>query len=196
VSLPGGFIVSFKYDPFGRRIQKTSASGTVNYLYDGAGISEERDASGVVLARYAQGLGIDEPLAMQRAGTLSHYHADGLGSVTSLTDAVGGLSATYVYDSFGNVTSSTGSVENSLRYTGREWDAEIGIYYYRARTGRAIAKRIAKKLGRGACKKIPIVGIGWFLWDYREAGLAYAVDEAVWPVSEFWTSEDSAADFE
>jgi len=38
-----------------------------------------------------------------------------------------------VYDSFGNLTSSTGPFVQPFRYTGREWDAETGLYYYRAR---------------------------------------------------------------
>jgi RHS repeat-associated protein len=37
------------------------------------------------------------------------------------------------YDSFGNQTSSGGSLSNTFRYTGREWDQETGLYYYRAR---------------------------------------------------------------
>ena len=34
---------------------------------------------------------------------------------------------------FGDLTASTGSSANSFRYTGREWDAETSLYYYRAR---------------------------------------------------------------
>lgn len=30
------------------------------------------------------------------------------------------------------VGATAGSIENNLRYTGREWDAESGLYYYRA----------------------------------------------------------------
>jgi RHS repeat-associated protein len=37
------------------------------------------------------------------------------------------------YDSFGNLTASTGSITNSFRYTGREFDSETNLYYYRAR---------------------------------------------------------------
>jgi YD repeat-containing protein len=33
--VPGTGTVTFKYDPFGRRIQKSSPSATTNYLYDG-----------------------------------------------------------------------------------------------------------------------------------------------------------------
>jgi len=90
VALPGtGGTVSFRYDPFGRRIQKSSGSGTTLYAYDGASIAAEYDGTGSVAAEYVQGAGIDEPLAMSRAGTIAYYHADGLGSITSLTDGAG-----------------------------------------------------------------------------------------------------------
>jgi RHS repeat-associated protein len=39
----------------------------------------------------------------------------------------------YTYDSFGNLVASSGSITNSFRYTGREFDTETGLYYYRAR---------------------------------------------------------------
>src|SRR5207253_5462043 len=81
VVLPGtGGTVSFKYDPFGRRIQKSSASATTNYLYDGPNVIEELDGAGNVLARYTHGTVVDEPLAELRSGTTSYYHADNLGS--------------------------------------------------------------------------------------------------------------------
>jgi RHS repeat-associated protein len=125
--------VSFKYDPFGRRIYKSSSSGTSVYAYDGSDIVEETNSSGSVVARYAQGENIDEPLAMLRAGTTSYYHADGLGSVTSLSNSAGALAQTYGYDSFGKQLSSTGSLTNPFQYTGREFDAETSLYYYRGR---------------------------------------------------------------
>ena len=132
--LPGtAGTVSFKYDPFGRRIQKSGPSGTTNYLYDGANIVEEVDPAGNALAKYTQGAGIDEPLAMIRGGATSYYETDGLGSVTLLTDPTASAVAVYTYDSFGKVTSPGGGVTNTLRYTGREFDAETGLYYYRAR---------------------------------------------------------------
>src|SRR6202166_2046285 len=39
----------------------------------------------------------------------------------------------YTYDSFGKLTASTGSLVNPFQYTGREFDTETGLYYYRAR---------------------------------------------------------------
>jgi YD repeat-containing protein len=37
------------YDPFGRRIEKSSAAGIVNYLYDAANTVTEVDAAGNTL---------------------------------------------------------------------------------------------------------------------------------------------------
>jgi RHS repeat-associated protein len=138
VVLPGtGGTVTFKYDPMGRRIQKAFTQGatttTTNYVYDGANSIEEVDANGAVVARYTQGLGIDEPLAELRSSTTSYYDADGLGSITSLSNTTGALANTYSYDSFGKLTASTGTIVNPFQYTARDYDAETGLRYYRAR---------------------------------------------------------------
>jgi RHS repeat-associated protein len=126
--------VTFKYDPFGRRIQKVSpTAGAINCLYDGANIVEEVNASGSSLARYAQNLGIDEPLAMLRGGTNSFYQADGVDSITSLADGSGNAAVTFKYDSFGKLSASAGSLVNPFQYTGRDYDQETGLRYYRAR---------------------------------------------------------------
>jgi len=133
-TLPGsGGNVSYRYDPFGRRIYKSSSSGTSIFAYDRANLIEEVSASGIAVARYTQDLNADEPLAMLRSGTTSFYEADGLGSITSLSNAAGAVAATYTYDSFGNVLATSGSIVNNSRYTGREFDSETGMYYYRAR---------------------------------------------------------------
>ena len=68
-----------QYDPFGRRIEQISPSGTTIYAYDGDNVVEELDGGGAAAERYAQGLGIDEPLAMYRGGASYYYNADGLG---------------------------------------------------------------------------------------------------------------------
>ena len=134
VTLPGsGGTVTLKYDPFGRRIYKSSSSATSVFAYDGDNLVEETNASGTAVARYSQGLNIDEPLAMLRSSTTSYYQADGLGSVTSLSNSSGALANTYTYDSFGKQTASTGSLVNPFQYTARESDPETGLYYYRAR---------------------------------------------------------------
>jgi RHS repeat-associated protein len=137
--------VSFKYDPFGRRIEKTTSSATSIYAYDWDNLIEETNSSGAAVARYAQTQNIDEPLAMLRSAATSYYDADGLGSVTSLSSAAGSIANAYSYDSFGKLTASTGSLVNPFQYTGRESDSETGLYYYRARyldssTGRFLSE--------------------------------------------------------
>lgn len=125
--------LTFKYDPMGRRIEKASPTTTSVFAYDGDNLIETTNSSGILVARYAQTLNIDEPLAELRSSTTSYYEADGLGSITSLTSAAGAVANTYAYDSYGNLTASSGSVSNPFSYTGREFDIETGLYYYRAR---------------------------------------------------------------
>jgi len=76
------------------------------FAYDGDNLVEETNSSGTAVARYSQGLNIDEPLAMLRNSTTSFYQADGLGSVTSLSNSTGSLAQTYTFDSFGKPQSS------------------------------------------------------------------------------------------
>ncbi len=147
VTLPGsGGTVSFKYDPFGRRIYKSSSSSATSvYAYDGQNLVEETNATGAVVARYAQGMHVDETLAMLRSSATSYYETDGLGSVTSLSNAAGVSAQTYTFDSFGKQTASSGSLTNPFQYTGRELDSETALYYMRARyfdpaTGRFLSE--------------------------------------------------------
>jgi RHS repeat-associated protein len=152
--VPGtnGGTTTFKYDPFGRRIQKSGPLGTTNYAYDGANIVEEMDNAGSALARYAQVPGVDQPLSEFRSGAASYYAADGLGSITSLTNASGTTAATYAYDAFGNLSASTGSITNPFRYTSREFDSETQVYFYRTRyydptNGRFVNEDLARFAG-------------------------------------------------
>ena len=146
VTLPGtGGAVNFKYDPFGRRIYKSSNVGTSIFAYEGAKLVEEVNAGGGAVALYLHGANIDEPLAMLRGGITSYYDSDGLSSVTSLTNAAGAVVQTYTYGSFGSIVSINGSLTNPFLYTGREFDSESSLYYYRARyfdpiTGRFLSE--------------------------------------------------------
>jgi RHS repeat-associated protein len=138
VALPGtSGTVTFKYDPFGRRIQKAftqnSTTTVTNYLYDGVNSIEEVDSNNNELARYSQGVHIDEPLAERRSGTIVFYEQDGLGSITSLSGSTPALQNSYTYDAFGNLTVSTGSLANPFQFAGRDYDPETGLRYYRAR---------------------------------------------------------------
>jgi RHS repeat-associated protein len=175
-------MVTFKYDPFGRRIQKSSSSGTTNYLYDGNDAAAEVDATVTLLASYSQGTGMDDPLAELRNGASGYYEQDALGSVTSISGITGSLLNSDIYDSFGNVMALTGSFGNPFQYTGRDNDSETGLRYYRARyydplTGRFISED----------PKAFLAGINFFRYasnrvlDYKdplglESGATYYTD--------------------
>ena len=77
-------------------------------------------------------------------GTL-YYHQDGLGTVTELTDINGAVAKAYAYDAYGNILESPGTVEQPYTYTGREFDSESGLYYYRARYYDALTGRFLQK---------------------------------------------------
>jgi YD repeat-containing protein len=105
VTLPNsGGTVSFKYDPFGRRIEKISPNATSIFAYDGPNLIETVNSTRGIAARYSQTQNVDEPLAESLSGTTSYYEQDALGSVTSLGNTSGALAQTYTYDSFGQRT--------------------------------------------------------------------------------------------
>src|SRR5579872_6115263 len=80
---------TFKYDPFGRRVYKSSPNFTGLFLYDGYNLIETVNAGGTEISSYTQTQRIDEPLAQARSGGASYYEADGLGSITSMSSSVG-----------------------------------------------------------------------------------------------------------
>ncbi len=131
VTRDGMEIARFLYDPLGRRVQKVVGGVTYDYVYDGADILKETRSDGVSY-EYVHGPGIDEPLArINQTGTLNFYHPDGLGSIVKVTDSTGGVIEARQYDAWGNL--ETAGSEPGYAYTGREWDPEISLYYYRAR---------------------------------------------------------------
>ena len=148
-------IVTFKYDPQGRRIEKklttlmdgVTRSSSWLYVYDNDNIALEiytDDTGTTEKSWYTHGVGVDEHLAVERAGRQYFYHADGLGSVTAITDSARNVVQSYGYESFGMLQPSTG-FRNSYTYTGREWDKDSGLYYYRARYYDALEGRFISK---------------------------------------------------
>lgn len=108
-------------------------------------IVEDVDLFGNILDRFTDGTAFDEHLAELPSGVPRYYEEDGLGSVTSLTTSTGGTANTYSYDSFGNLTNASGAAANPYQYTGRDFDSESGLYYYRARYYDAVAGRFTSE---------------------------------------------------
>jgi len=138
----GASNASYAYDYLGRRIERTVNTDTTQYFYHDQDVLAEYDGAGNRLASYTYAPGMDQLLMMERSGQVWFYHTDGLGSVIAITDVAGNLVQRYGYDAWGNIIlsdgpfafSGSGSQVNTRTYTGREYDAESGLYHYRART--------------------------------------------------------------
>ena len=132
-----GTTANYKYDGLGRRVEKDVVSATTKvtrFIYDNEDILLELDGSNNILSRYTHGPGIDEPLILEKGGASFFYHADGLGSIIELTDATGAVAKSYSYSSFGKIESETNpALFQPYTFTGREFDSETGLYFYRAR---------------------------------------------------------------
>ena len=81
------------------------------------------------------------------------YHCNQQYSVTALTDSSGNVSERYAYTAYGQPTflnasgtaQTSSAANNRYTYTGREWDATLGLYHFRARwmsglTGRFLTR--------------------------------------------------------
>jgi RHS repeat-associated protein len=130
--------IEYVYDASGRRIEKKYDGATVlKYIYDGDHCIAEYDASNNLARKYIFGPSVDEPICMiEAAGSYAgtyYYHFDALGSVVALTNSSGNTVEVYEYDVYGRVGASDPNHPNRFMFTGREFDEETGLYYYRAR---------------------------------------------------------------
>jgi len=134
-----GAVTRFGYAPNGERVSRRDRSGAVTrFVYDRSNLLEELGEDGSLRALYVHAPGLDRPLAMIRDGQVFFYHADALGTVLFLTDAAGRVAASYDTDAFGNVlkaevAAGSRAAANPFIFTGREYDAELKLYYFRAR---------------------------------------------------------------
>lgn len=133
--------INYTYGPLGRRISKTYSTGTTKFFYDGYQVIMETDDVGTATATYTYGTGIDEVLSMTRGGSTYYYQLDGLGNIKDITNSSGAIVEKYKYDVYGqpfifdgsDTPLSESAIGNSYMFTGRRFDKESELYYYRAR---------------------------------------------------------------
>jgi RHS repeat-associated protein len=129
-------VTEYKYDALGRRVSK----GNTCYYYMGDRLVEEIINSEPISHLY--GNDIDEALLIINGANTFFYHVDHIGSVVSVTDSDGKLAEKVEYDAYGMpsfIDASGNELEssvigNNILFTGREFDSETGLYYYRARS--------------------------------------------------------------
>jgi RHS repeat-associated protein len=130
------------YDVDNQRIGKkidTSASlstggvVTERYVIDRNQIILVFDGQGVQKARYLYGTKVDQVLAEESGAGVRWFLADEQGTIKDVVDNTGTVIDHITYDSFGRIVGQTSAIDLRFAYTGREWDAETGQYYNRAR---------------------------------------------------------------
>jgi RHS repeat-associated protein len=126
---------NFTYDVFNRRISQTVDGQTMTTVYDGRNAWADFNSAGAVVARYLYGDRLDQLLARFQPGQgTAWYLPDHLGSVRDIVNASGQLIDHIDYNSFGLVVSETNpSAGDRFKFTGREFDPVLAMYYYRAR---------------------------------------------------------------
>ena len=128
-----GTSAALMYDPEGRLV-KTSINGVDTVLlYDGQNLAAEYDGAGKLVRRYVFGPGIDEPLVQyEGAGTAAKnwLYANQQGSVVALANGSGATTSSQAYGPFGE---TNGAPASRFGYTGQQYLAPLGLYYYKAR---------------------------------------------------------------
>lgn len=154
IGVDNGTTATYQYDALDRRILKTTASDTIRYFYHGVQCIEEvyspiSSREGLGWVSYIYSTALDDILFMHRNNQKYYYHKNHLGSVMSITDSTGSIVETYEYDPYGaptfynttgtEITAST--IGNIILFSGREYDHETDLYYFRARTMNPILGR-------------------------------------------------------
>ncbi len=105
------------------------------FVYDRDNTWADFSETGVFLARYLYGPKIDELLAHFRpTDGIAWYLTDHLGTVCDLISPAGALINHIAYNSFGGIFLQTNPITGDrFLFTGREWDLELRLYYFRAR---------------------------------------------------------------
>ncbi|MFC1851214.1 RHS repeat-associated core domain-containing protein [candidate division CSSED10-310 bacterium] len=124
--------VSFEYNALGQRASKTVDGTTTSYVYDGSNLIAEYNQSGSMIRRYIYGSTVDCPLLMKTAGGDYYFFQNRHGSVIALSDVLGERTETFSYSPYGKPNQSS-TLGNPYLFNGKIYDAETGLYYFRAR---------------------------------------------------------------
>ncbi len=112
---------------------------TTEYFYEGDEPVADYTTGNRLLARYVNGATIDERLFVVTYDELTGAEGESLayrtnhqGSTVALLGKSGTYHSFYRYDAYGRAAVDENAGQ-PFRYTGRRFDAETGLYYYRAR---------------------------------------------------------------
>ncbi|MNU80999.1 putative deoxyribonuclease RhsC [compost metagenome] len=159
LTLPDGRTASYRYDAFGRRINKTVDGHSTQFFWQGDQLVAESSPSHY--RSYLYEPGSFRPLAMldgkgPKKACPFYYQLDHLGTPQELTDYGGEIVWSAKYTAYGKVSQLTHGggeqLEQPLRFQGQYFDAESGLHYNRHRyyhpdTGRYLTPDPVKLAG-------------------------------------------------
>lgn len=150
-------VVRFTYDFSNRRIGKSVDSDGAGpqapfhsrfvYSFDDVWLEfagDDTEVGGVPFRRYLHGDRADQILAQESVATgeVLWFLTDHQGSVIGLVNGAGAVVARFAYSVFGELIGiDPAAAPTRYLYTGREFDPETDLYYYRARYYDAVLGR-------------------------------------------------------
>ena len=152
--------VEYLYDADGNRRKVVDSSGTRYVLYDGGAPLMELDENKNITAYYVYGAAGVIYKRDISSDSYEFHHKNALGSVIMLagvTDAGTNIIARYEYDAFGSIRTQAGSSDNTHKFTGKEYDDDVKLYYYGARYYDAYIGRFISRDPAGD-------GINWYVY--------------------------------
>ena len=141
-------IAKYAYDAIRKRVFSNSQiTETRIYVHSGDRVADEYQARRgnrfSILRRYVYGNYVDDVVGIIYGSSKFYYHhQDRQYSSRGLTNGRGGVVESYSYTPYGNLITDSNFQTNNLKqsqygqsigFTGRYFDSETGLYYFRAR---------------------------------------------------------------
>ena len=140
----GTIVAAYGYDPTGLREVKRVYSGgnqtdTIHYIFEGTEPILEQKISDGSVHSYVYALGkylarVDGEIGDSNANVY-YFLTDCQGSIKAVTDQTGAIVFNADYTPFGTQVGQggNGSFDEEHGFTGKEYDPDIGLYYFNAR---------------------------------------------------------------
>jgi RHS repeat-associated protein len=137
VTKNGAVVSEYAYNPEGLRVVKRAKGETTHYVFEGTEPLLEKKISSGKVKSYVYALGkylarVDGVIGDSTA-KVYYYHTDHLGSIRAVTDQNGKVVYNSDYLPFGTRFTKDSDFDELHGFTGKEYDPDIGLYYFNAR---------------------------------------------------------------
>jgi RHS repeat-associated protein len=158
-AVKNGLAVEYSYNPLGQRVTKSINGVKTRYVFEGTEPIFEKRSDGAIRS-YVYALGrhlarVDGPIG--GGAPVYYYHTDQIGSIKAMTNQSGQMVWSADYKPFGEITIEQNTIEESHRFTGKEYDADVGLYYFNARW-------YDPELGRFVAEDPARDGTNWYVY--------------------------------